>query len=347
MKRLAVSILFFLCAVISSSSAGVRSPRLRPSPYFGSITGMSYADISGLGEHNYERASGEKNPLVYTARAGYIDIGHLRESADRARYLFEVCQENILEGNVEFSYKVIEPAVYSVTLEYPDDWDQLTGDLQQDIAREIAIDLGQHFAQLSTIWHEIITWYGYASTGLLSEKPSSFSWEDSYSDLLGTKLAAMVLRENAQPYNEAMTEIIFRELLKLDPQPAATAKKATRTIDGKWFFGRYPFLTMKKRNFDVGFDDGSITPFRVPQMGFDAPPQLCAVPALESLDRHGFTRCLQMRPKANQKRQILKIIYPNKDGTTLQPDIHFPQIIEHIRAEAIRKSGPDVEKPTL
>lgn len=330
-----------------AAGAAIRSPRLRPSPYFGSITGMSYADIDGLGNHNYERSSGEKNPLVYTARAGYIDIGHLRESADRARYLFEICQKNILKEKTRFTFKVIEPAIYEVTLDYPEDWNQLSTEQRQAIAREVSIDLGQHLAQMTTIWHEIVTWYGYASTGLLSEQPSSFSWEDTYSDLLGTKLAAMVLRENNGPYNEAMTDIIARELAELDPQPAETARRATQTIDGNWFAGRYPFLTMKKRNFDVGFDDQAITPFRVPRICEETDEVLCGVPQLESLKYYGFIMHLEMTPRAAERHQVLKIVSPNGDRKTIQPAQDYPRIIAHIRSEAIQKGGPNVDKPTF
>ncbi len=345
MQRLTILILFIYCAI--TSWADINAPRLRPSPYFGSITGLSYADIDDLGTHNYERSAGEKNPLVYTAKAGYIDIGHLRESADRARYLFEVCRQNILAGNTQFSYEVIEPAIYTMTIKYPKNWDQLSEYQQQAIAREISIALGQNLAQQTTIWHEIVTWYGYASTGLLSEQPSSFSWEDSYSDLLGTKLGAMALQENTTPYNEAMTEIIHRELSKLDPQPAETAKEATRTIDGKWFSGRYPFLSMKKRNFDVGYDDQAISPFRVPGICPDAEPVLCEVPKLDTLDQYGFNASLQMMPKESERQDILKIISPDKDTDTLEPKQHFPVIIAHIRELAIKKTGPDVDKPIL
>ncbi len=346
MQRWTVFILFCVSSIVAS--AQLHPPRLRPSPYFGSITGLSYADFDELGKHNYDRMFGEKNPLVYTAKAGYIDIGHLRESADRARYLFDICYHNIRKGRKSFSYKVIEPAIYKVTLEYPDNWSQLSEADRQKAAREVAIDLGQHLAQQTTIWHEIITWYGYASTGLLSEHNSSFSWEDGYSDLLGTKLGAMALRENSKTYNKAMTEIIERELEKLDPQSESTAKKATKAIQGKWFTGRYPFMTMKKRNFDVGFDDHEISPFCVPDIVDNAEELPCSVPQLEeSLSEHGFAMELELTPKSKQRKQVLKIIYPNGGGKTLRPAEHFPKIIDHIRELAVEDVGEDVDSPTL
>lgn len=345
MLKSVVSILSYSCLMMAGTA--IASPRLRPSPYFGSITGIEYLDVKDLGTHNYERALGERNPLIYTAKAGFIDMGHLRESADRARYLFELCQANMLECSQRFSYRVIEPAIYELTIEYPPDWNQLPTAQRESIAREVSIALGQHLAQMSTIWHEIVTWYGFSSVGLLSEQPSSFSWEDTYSDLLGSKLAAKVLRENILPYNEAMTEMIDRELSKLLPLSAATAHEATLAIDGKWFVGVYPFLKMNKRNFDVGFDDGAITPFRVPGIGTDTEIRVCEVPALDCLDQYGFSISLTMTPHEIERVHIFPIISTDPATKTLKPHRDFPKIIDHIHQEAIAQNGPDVDKPTL
>lgn len=319
---------------------------MRVSPYFGNIMGMSYTSVEDLGNHNYDSGAGENNDLLYTARAGYIDLGHLRESADRARYIFEISNSHISSGETDYSFEVIESATYHVHLDYPAHWNGLAADAKEKIAREVAIDIGEHVAHLSTVWHEIISWYGYSSTGVISEKPSAFSWEDGYSDLFGTKIAADVLRAGA-PYNEGMTEFMRREIETLDPLPAKTARQATKAIRGKWYSGRYPLLRMKKRNFDVGLDDGEITPFRVPGIGPDVPEARCPAPRMEALKRNGFKMKLTMTPREMERKQILEIIYGADGGEVLEPAVHFPSIINHIRAEAIGESGADVDKPTL
>lgn len=337
-----------LCLLLIGYSGAISPPRMRPSPYFGNLFGMNYARIEELGKHHYEGGLfNENNALIYTAAAGYIDIGHLRESADRTRYLFEVCYANIQAQNTEFTFTVIEPAEYHVYITYPEHWNWLDEPERRRISRVISVELGQYFAHQSTIWHEIVTWYGYASTGVLEEKASSFSWEDSYSDLLGTKLAAMVLRENANDYNRAMAEIIVGELRKLYPQSPKTAKQATNLIKGNWFSGRYPLVAMKKRNFDVGFEDGQITPFRVPGICTDVPEIPCILPILDSLSLYGFTMRLEMIPRESERNNILSILYPAGKGTTIEPDTQFPLIIRHIRDEAIDKYGSLVDQPTL
>ena len=329
----------------SACAVSINPPKLRPSPYFGCISGLKFADVNDLEPHHYDASFWDQYPLVYTAKAGYIDIGHLREAADRARYVIEVCYENIEKKNTVFSYELVEPDTYEVTLKYPDDWDQLEADQKQTIARDVSIELGQRYAQYSLIWHECITWFGYASAGFLSEKPSSFSWEDTYSDLLGTKLGAMAVRDETQSYDEAMTQIISRELKKLEPQPVAVAQEATNLISGKWFSGRYPFVKMNKRNFDVGFDDGAISPFRVPGICEDAVEEPCQVPSLEAVTQYGFTVHLKMIPKVDERKDIFETIFPN-DGT-LDPEKHFPRIVERVRRLAIKETGKDTDKPTL
>lgn len=117
--RLLVSIM------VMGSAAAVSPPRMRVSPYFGNIVGMSYTGVDDLGDHDYDGSLGENNDLIYTACAGFIDLGHLRESADRARYIFEISQEHILNGDSDFSFEVIESASYHIHVGYPAHWHSL------------------------------------------------------------------------------------------------------------------------------------------------------------------------------------------------------------------------------
>ena len=57
--------------------------------------------------------------------------------------------------------------------------------------------MGPYMAYTMVTWHEILTWFGYKSVGIVPEYHSSFSWEDTYSNLLGTVLAARALRDTA------------------------------------------------------------------------------------------------------------------------------------------------------
>jgi hypothetical protein len=83
----------------------------------------------------------------------------------------------------------------------------------------------------------MLTWYGYKSVGFVPEFHSSFSWEDSLSNLLGTYLATKALRDTAHSYDQAMTMVLNEEMRKLGVQPAAVAKQASRSVQGRWFSG--------------------------------------------------------------------------------------------------------------
>jgi hypothetical protein len=136
----------------------------------------------------------EQNGFVYTCRGGFIDIGHLRESADRTAYISRIVLKKLEKGEKEFSFRIIEPSKYYVRIKYPENWVNYPN--REKIAKEISVGLGQYFAQTTTVWHEILTWFGFKSTGIFSEYLSSFSWEDAYSDLLGTAIAARALRDS-------------------------------------------------------------------------------------------------------------------------------------------------------
>jgi Protein of unknown function (DUF4056) len=41
-------------------------------------------------------------------------------------------------------------------------------------------------------WHEIAIWYGWANVPMFSERPSAFSPEDMYSNLLGIRIVGLL-----------------------------------------------------------------------------------------------------------------------------------------------------------
>lgn len=324
---------------------GIVKPRIRPSPYFGKIDGIGYPRIEDIGKHSYDFSLFENNGLFYSSKAGYIDLGHLRDSADRTRYIYQLAYKAIDSGSEEFSFTVGEPARYHVKLVYPDNWDITVEGEKREIAQELSIEMGRYAGFISTVWHEIITWYGWKCTGVFSEKHSAFSWEDLYSDCVGSRIVAKVLREGGD-YDSAMTAAIKEELQRLDVQEPAVARAATEKIKGKWFSGIYPFIKMYKRNFDIGREDGTITPFIVKGIGADDAHEACPVPQLDNLRKYGFVMELQLEPRELEKRIIYKILgKSNNDG--IDPDADFPILIRQIKTEVIQDAGEDVEKTEL
>jgi hypothetical protein len=112
--------------------------------------------------------------------------------------------------------------------------------------------------QLS-VWHEIATYYGYASIAEWLEKISAFSPEDLYSNELGARLSAgIMLSRGARTdveYGLSMDSWIHQALERLDAMPLRTSQKAMHELDGAWYDSQRPipdWKMVKRRNFDIG-----------------------------------------------------------------------------------------------
>lgn len=333
--------------MLSGQCFGLDKPRLRISDYFGAPGGIHYLDPDDIGQHSYKKSRHEKKGMLYTQRGGFFDLGHVREAADRTRYAVYVLEGNILKSNKRFKFSMIEPSQYYVLIQYPDNWKYLDRDEQREIAREVSLLYGQYLAHQSLVWHELLTWFGYASSGLFSEQISSFSWEDPFSDVTGTWLGAEAIR-NGGSYDDQVTQLLAEKLEELKAEPASVGKKAEARIKDTWYSGGgYFFVTMKKRNFDVGFDDGYVTPWLVPGMYDDAEPLACPIPRADAVSSYGFKFIVQLDPRASEKSKIYKAANVDSMKPRLQIDIHFPVLLEYIRKEAEAKDGHAVALPTL
>jgi len=342
-----------LCFLIISSGSDVshakflnqknarKRPRIRIASYATSTKGIVFLDPEHLGQHGYRHNLSEKNGIVYTCKAGHIDISHLRKFADWTGFLAAKTLQHIRKGDTIFSFKLRERSRYFVELTYPKNWDDLPLKDKERIAHDVAIALGQHFAYVSGVWHEILTWFGYRSIGLYKEFQSAFSWEDVFSDLLGTQIGAQALQDAEHEFSEAVTLALSQELEKLHVQPKSAAIHITDRVKGLWFSGDFIFVRTKGRNFDIGLDDGFVTPWLVPSVSHceGAEPQSHPIPNLDVLSKYGFSMKLEIEPKEWEKAKILKIVYADEKAkrNRLEPALHFIPIMNYIRQEAVSK----------
>lgn len=324
-------------------------PRTRMGSYPSSTVGTNFLGLEKLGLHTYRFSLSEKNGILYTCKAGHIDTAHLRKAADWTAFIAVKTFEKLKENETEFSFKLMEPSQYHVEITYPENWKDLSEKEKEDIAFDISIRLGEYFVFTATTWHEMITWFGYKCTGIFySEFPSAFTWEDTFSNLLGTHIAAVALRDAEHTYNEAVTLAFERELEKLDAQPSRIAKRAAKKVRGTWFSGDLIFfINMKKRHFDIGLDDGFVTPSIVPSVsgceGAEAQPY--PAPNLYFLSEYGFSVKFEIEPRVREKEKILRIVYPDggERKERLEPVIHFAPIMAYIKEDAVKRYGHDVD----
>ncbi|MBW8017557.1 MAG: DUF4056 domain-containing protein [Planctomycetes bacterium] len=308
-------------------------PKFRIGSFFGSPMGMTFSDPNNLGKHsgNSKKRKDEKIGMLYTCKGGFIDLSHLREGVDRTAHLAELTKKNLMEGKTEFSFKIIEPSMYWAKITLPADWEDKSEVAKAKIIHEASVYLGQYFAHTSMIWHEIITWYGYSSTGIFPEHISSFSWEDTYSDVLGTNLAVEALLTDSSNFDTTVTRLIDRTLKELDVKSSEVAKKAAKQIKGEWFTGNlYIFVSMKKHNFDVGFSDGHVSPLLVPGICPDARAVPCPTPNMAFLKRLGIKLHLEIEPRSMERKKIFREINMAKGNGRMIPKVHFPKILAQI-----------------
>lgn len=280
--------------------------------------------------------------------AGHIDIAHVRKAADWTAYLAYRTYDRLMKNKTKFSFRQKEPSVYHIQFIYPQNWKKLPQEERARIAAEISIELGKYLSYTTLTWHEILTWFGYKATGIYSEFPSAFSWEDSFSNVLGCYIAAEAVRDPDFDYDMAMTIALETELKQLQARSAGTARYASDKVKGLWYTGDFLFFVdIKSRNFDIGIDDGYVTPRLIPMLPQCPEAQVQSYPAPnpDVLERYGFSFVFEIEPKEWEKNQILKIIYPDRKERKkrFEPLLCFEPLMEYIKKDAIERYHYDSE----
>jgi hypothetical protein len=318
-------------------------PKMRRGSYATPTAGTTFLDLTNLGPHSYRHVPNEKeNGIVYTCRAGHIDISHVREAADWTAYLAAVTYKHVSNSDPEFSFTLKEGSVCFIHLTYPDSWQSLSAENRERIAFDLSVNLGRYFGYTAGSWHEILTWFGYKSRGIFPEFPSAFSWEDTFSNLLGCDIGAEAIRDTQHAYDEAVEYAIDKALENLDIQSAEVAKSAAEKVRGLWFTGKVPpFVDMKKRNFDIGLDNGFITPSLVDSIRVceDVKARPYPVPTPHFLAEYGFTMKFEIEPRVWEGDEILRLVYHDKKTVhkCIEPDKDFAAIMSGIKQEAQKK----------
>jgi hypothetical protein len=160
---------------------------------------------------------------LYTRFGGVIDIAHLRDHADLARYIATQVVALFRQGG-EFSIG--------------DDTDPLRDDTGDRViiikpqgtdptAYQAAV-LGAFISYEVAVWHEI-------STFMTMQEYSTFSPEDNYSNLLGTYIGFKACLNELQSYNDAIALTINRVLMNMGAQPRKVTIDVVDYLEDKWY----------------------------------------------------------------------------------------------------------------
>lgn len=272
--------------------------------------------VNELGTHHYLGSKTENNGILYTKRGGFIDFGHLRDIIDWTAYLYNLEKKSQAEGRIAL-HLGFEAGVKSLVMKIPateKEEDLLT------IAGRMAYDL--------SIWHEITSWFGASAVPLVSEKFSSFSVEDAYSNLLGSKIAAEAIKSEL-PYEQAVTEIIKKTLVELEAvQTREESYQAMEDVREIWWTRKKHLPNNKvmiQRQLGVY---STLSPMLVPgKESKTASPLSIPVP-IATQDGVPLSEFYTLIIDKNNKIPVKRIFPDRKNRTVTQND--FTNIIAYI-----------------
>lgn len=237
-------------------------------------------DADRLGTHHYNDSAfqavtnllgvgNEHLGLIYTRRAGFIDIAHVRDTADNTLFLFSHLLPRLgQQWHLDLGPELAERRIRLNAFIPPQNAAQ-----RYTLAAYLAGELAFQIAA----WHEIAQWYGYRSVPGFSEEISAFSPEDLYSNLLGARLAIDAILQgravSIPAYNSAMETLLPLALHQLGAVSIQQSKRQFDGIDGDWWDSqrRVPekFLVLKR-----DYATGSNRLPNLPPFEYTAPQRL-------------------------------------------------------------------------
>jgi len=304
-----------------------------------------------IGPHGYDKGemTKENNGLIYTCRGGFIDLAHVRDTADSTLYL---------------AMQIARGLPGAITIQMPDQGTKrriMIKPLPEGlIARHgrwtVATAIASYIAYDLSIWHEVVTWYGWESTMGISERLSAFSPEDLYSNILGINLAAGVILEreasSREQYDQAMELWIREAMRRLGAVKQDQGRKAMKAVDGLWWDSskRLPdWKLVTHRDLHI---DTPVPPWIVAEVVPDAPgvAQMCdkqprPLP-LEIEDKIGSTKIEDLVEIHFEFSDWVPKEFPlpaAKGQAVQRTDI--PKIVEDIRNQGSKDLGPDFDQP--
>ena len=255
--------------LLSACASGPAEPRMRLGslPFPGLFSLYATAEPGELGVHRYEswwdqtvRVGETSRGIMYTCRAGFVDLSHIRESMDWVRFMHDRVLERLEHPERGFSPVdvVWSDTHFHLDVHCPEWLDALPTDERARAAREVSIRFGQRAAVVMGAWHELATWYGQETVPGISEKRSAFTWDDSTSHAAAALAAGRALRLPERNWNLAATQGLREQLADMGVGSVACETEAVKRVEGWWWSDGEPL----KRDLDTGLDTGIKTPWQ-------------------------------------------------------------------------------------
>ncbi|HSI49132.1 MAG TPA: DUF4056 domain-containing protein [Ideonella sp.] len=355
--------------------------RLGTIPALHTLPGVDnmFFDIGFTGQHGYRDHRGEKGGLVYTCAAGFLDIDHVRQSADWMAYLHA-------RLGAAWSRK---SETTRLTIPSADRGMQLRIVLQHSTEAQgtpppwPALDaLARRLAFLMMTWHEVLTWFDYRSTFLAPEKISAFTYEDTLSHVVGIEIGARAVARTDVAYAVAVDQELKALPERYGAQPVAVTRQAFTRVRNRWWRGNsgWPnndFIT--GRDVAMGLDSPTIKPWSVPGVAACAsrPPRVFssaelvfAAPAANPADQAAeaaapasaasapsnadepdpapFRAEVRILSTAPELREVLSQLFPEQAAGTafrLNPQQDLLKLMQEIERRVKAELGEDATSP--
>ncbi|HCH5092906.1 TPA: DUF4056 domain-containing protein [Vibrio parahaemolyticus] len=194
----------------------------------------------------------ENNGILYTQKGGFIDLAHVRDTADDTMGLFfEILaylgQAHRIDLPAELGPRYIEMTPFDASL--------LTEEQRWSVAAHLAARLAYFKAES----HEIAQWHGYASFSGWPETISAYSLEDLYSNMLGAKIVLNLIQQHKilseREYNQNVSLLLNASLQELGVVDKSQSKLVLAAVDGKWWNSHESIpnkYMVLQRHYDLG-----------------------------------------------------------------------------------------------
>ena len=330
-------VVIFLLSVFIFGCTFTNKPRPRPGSY---ATGgkAKFIDCNSLGTHSYGSFVGEKDGIAYTCRGGHIDIAHLRIAADNVYYRYNKILKKLEAGETEVAFSLnTDTSDFVLHITYPTNLNKFSTARRKEVFERSALDMAQYCSWQMVSWHEVLTWFGMKALLVLPQFESAFSWEDNYSNLLGTVIAVKAIERPGTNFDNDMTISLTEELQKLDPQPACVGYYASEKMRDTWYTSGMGGTHMILRHMDLGVDDGYVSPMIVPDICPTVAPKPYPIPKLAVAKQFGFKAELEIDNHGMAGSRCLKMIYPNGEDGPIYPEKHLAILMKCIKEDAIER----------
>lgn len=203
--------------------------------WYAATEALAFADLPG---HEYGgpmftiQISDDTVGHLYTKRGGIIDIGHVRDHADLARYLAVQVRLSLTGGaHVTLSDEGGERTVEFAPQGVPP-------------SPELCALLGARISYELAIWHEIVTLFNM-------QEYSAFSPEDNFSNLLGALVGFKATLDPDHAYDDAIDVALGGALLSLGVVSQRTTIDAVMYVKELWYRYIGGNLLLLRRHFDA------------------------------------------------------------------------------------------------